>query len=425
MSVKQQQRRAARPLTQRIGARRRPRAPRGPSSDRQESGWSDAAVLDQQQTLLLAVLHRARGEVVSYDELRDAGIEYPASVVAELELSEFPLERSFGGAPGRKLGVRLDQRAPTPVDGPEDSDEATLTREPRRVAGWRAGIGLTSVAATVARRASLAGASYAAWTASKARAVAQSPRLHGIASRARAVAQSPRLHGTRDRARAVAKSPSLRGNARWIAPAVLVLVAGIVVALIAAGTGRTGHVTTEYRGSAPPSRGSRPARAPAGSVAPTTHSPSAPQSAAPPAPQSQAPASTPTPPAPQSQVPPSSANPPTPVSVASAAELESRGHAQLAAGAAPSAIPTLRQALAATGKDLAACVEPVSEACLTYAYALYDLGSALRVAGEPAAAVPILEQRLRIANQRPTVQGELQRARQEAGKHPTTASTSP
>ena len=69
MSVKQQQRRAARPLTQRIGARRRPRAPRGPSSDRQESGWSDAAVLDQQQTLLLAVLHRARGEVVSYDEL--------------------------------------------------------------------------------------------------------------------------------------------------------------------------------------------------------------------------------------------------------------------------------------------------------------------------------------------------------------------
>jgi hypothetical protein len=400
LSVKQQQRRAVRPLTQRIGARRRPRAPRGPSSDRQESGWSDAAVLDQQQTLLLAVLHRARGEVVSYDELRDAGIEYPASVVAELELSEFPLERSFGGAPGRKLGVRLDQRAPTPVDGPEDSDEATLTREPRRVAGWRAGIGLTSVAATVARRASLAGASYAAWTASKARAVAHSPRLHA----------------TRDRARAVAKSPSLRGNARWIAPAVLVLVAGIVVALIAAGNGRTGHVTTEYRGSAPPS---------AGSVAPTTHSPSAPQSAAPPAPQSQAPASTPTPPAPQSQVPPSSATPPTPVSVASAAELESRGHAQLAAGAAPSAIPTLRQALAATGKDLAACVEPASEACLTYAYALYDLGRALRVAGDAAAAVPILEQRLKIANQRPTVQGELQRARHEAGQRPTPASTSP
>ena len=401
MTVKQQQRRAARPLAGRIGARRRPRAPRGPSSEGRESGWPDAAGLDQQQTLLLAVLHRARGEVVSYDELRDAGIEYPASVVAELELSEFPLERSFGGAPGRKLGVRLDQRPPTPVDRPDDGDEATQPLPPRRAAGRRAGVGAASGAATLARRASLAGASYAAWTANRACAVARSATLRETASRARAVA----------------KSPSLRGNARWIAPALLVLVTGIAIALLAAGTGQTGRVTTEYRGSAPPSRGSRAAGAPAGSVAPTTQTQSAPKS--------QAPATTPTPPAPPAQVPPSSATPPTPVSVASAAQLESRGHALLAAGEAQSAVPTLRQALAATGKDLAACVEPVSEACLTYAYALYDLGSALRVAGEPTAAVPILEQRLRIANQRPTVQGELQRARQEAGKHPTTASTSP
>ena len=29
--------------------------------------------------------------------------------------------------------------------------------------------------------------------------------------------------------------------------------------------------------------------------------------------------------------------------------------------------------------------------CLTYAYALYDLGRALRLSGDPAAAVPILE----------------------------------
>ena len=408
MTVKQQQRRAARPLAGRIGARRRPGRPRGASPDRQESGWPDVAGLDQQQTMLLAVLHRAGGEVVSYDELRDAGIEYPASVVAELELSEFPLERSFGGAPGRKLGVRLDQRATTPADPPEDGDEATRTLAPRRVAGRRAGVGLASAAATIARRASLAGASYAASTANTARAVARSAIARASASRARAVAQSP----------------SLGVNARWVAPALLVLVIGIAVALIAAGTGRTGRVTTEYRGSAPPSRGSRAAGAPAGSVAPATHAPPASTTQAA-APKSQAPAATSTPPAPPAQVPPSSATPPTPVSVASAAQLESRGHALLAAGQAQSAIPTLRQALAATGKDPAACVEPASEACLTYAYALYDLGRALRVAGEPAAAVPILEQRLTIANQRPTVQEELQRARQEAGKGPTTASPRP
>ena len=29
--------------------------------------------------------------------------------------------------------------------------------------------------------------------------------------------------------------------------------------------------------------------------------------------------------------------------------------------------------------------------CLTYAYALYDLGRALRLSGDPTAAVPILE----------------------------------
>ena len=54
-------------------------------------------------------------------------------------------------------------------------------------------------------------------------------------------------------------------------------------------------------------------------------------------------------------------------------------------------MPILKRAMAATGEDVSACVEPDSTMCLTYAYALYDLGRALRLSGDPAAAVPILE----------------------------------
>jgi serine/threonine-protein kinase len=52
---------------------------------------------------------------------------------------------------------------------------------------------------------------------------------------------------------------------------------------------------------------------------------------------------------------------------------------------------------------------------LTYAYALFDLGHALRVSGHPDQAIPILEQRLKINNQRGVVKQELQKAKQEAG----------
>jgi serine/threonine-protein kinase len=53
---------------------------------------------------------------------------------------------------------------------------------------------------------------------------------------------------------------------------------------------------------------------------------------------------------------------------------------------------------------------------LEYAYALFDLGHALRLAGHPTDAIPILEQRLQIDNQRPVVQAELSKARAEAKK---------
>lgn len=75
------------------------------------------------------------------------------------------------------------------------------------------------------------------------------------------------------------------------------------------------------------------------------------------------------------------------------------------AGSYPAAITTLHQALAVA-----------SAGSLTYAYALYDLGRSLVLSGNPKAAVPVLEQRLKIPNQTPVVQQLLDQALRESGQ---------
>jgi tetratricopeptide (TPR) repeat protein len=79
----------------------------------------------------------------------------------------------------------------------------------------------------------------------------------------------------------------------------------------------------------------------------------------------------------------------------------------LEAGNYSAAIPVLRQAVA-----------HASPGSLTYAYALFDLGRSLRLAGDPQAAIPILQQRLAIPNQTGVVRNELQLAMQAAGEKP-------
>ena len=51
---------------------------------------------------------------------------------------------------------------------------------------------------------------------------------------------------------------------------------------------------------------------------------------------------------------------------------------------------------------------------LTYAYALFNLGNALRLSGHPEEAIPVLERRLEIPNQSSVVRSELTAAREEA-----------
>jgi Flp pilus assembly protein TadD len=104
--------------------------------------------------------------------------------------------------------------------------------------------------------------------------------------------------------------------------------------------------------------------------------------------------------------------PATPVSPSRASALEARGHNVLAAGQYATAVRILERAVAATGEHLSSCLEPTTENCLTYAYALFDLGRALLLSGHHSSAVAVLERRLQIDNQRPEVAAQLALARQ-------------
>ncbi len=86
-------------------------------------------------------------------------------------------------------------------------------------------------------------------------------------------------------------------------------------------------------------------------------------------------------------------------------ELQARGHELLADGNLAAAIPVLRQAVGAA--------PPGS---LAYAYALFDLGRSLRLAGDPKAAVTVLWQRLQIPNQTGIVRAELELALRALGQ---------
>jgi serine/threonine-protein kinase len=87
-------------------------------------------------------------------------------------------------------------------------------------------------------------------------------------------------------------------------------------------------------------------------------------------------------------------------------ELNDQGKALIDSGQYEQAIPVLQRAVDAF---------PSGSTDINYAYALYNLGNALRLAGRPQEAIPILEQRIRIPNQQGAVSQELELAQQQAG----------
>jgi serine/threonine protein kinase len=105
--------------------------------------------------------------------------------------------------------------------------------------------------------------------------------------------------------------------------------------------------------------------------------------------------------------PPAEAGAPTPASDPSTAgaQLNDEGYSLIQQGRYDEAIPVLRRAVESF---------PEGTTDLNFAYALFNLGHALRMAGDPQAAIPILEQRLEIPDQTETVQAELDAARAAA-----------
>jgi eukaryotic-like serine/threonine-protein kinase len=85
--------------------------------------------------------------------------------------------------------------------------------------------------------------------------------------------------------------------------------------------------------------------------------------------------------------------------------LNLEGFELIQAGDYERAIPVLEEAIRAF---------PPGTEDLDYAYALFNLGNALRLSGRPGEAIPILERRLAIPNQTAVVRRELAAARSEA-----------
>jgi hypothetical protein len=346
---------------------------------------------DEQQALVLSALRSASGEPVSFSALRAAGVEFPASIVSELELSGVAIERCRI-AGGREPGVRLAP-AVEPVLADPGLAEPGLA-EPAAAAEPAAG-------ATPSRREFAVAKPPPAATPSRHKpAVAKpppaaAPSRHKPAVPKPAPAAAPSPVDDWSSVRRYRASPreglllAILRPRRLLAPVALVVAIAAIVAIVltatglGAGGGRARTTVAQRQRSTP------------SVTATTTHTATGTQTAV-------------------ATTQPASGPPATPVSLTLASQLESQGHDLVTSGQYMTAVPVLKRALAATGEHVSACVDPDSTMCLTYAYALYDLGRALRLSGNAAAAVPILERRLQIDNQRPIVLAELQLARQGA-----------
>jgi eukaryotic-like serine/threonine-protein kinase len=182
---------------------------------------------------------------------------------------------------------------------------------------------------------------------------------------------------------------SRRGLPRWIPVALLVaalLVAAGAIAALSSGGGDKGTAAIEQTTKTTAKHKKKTSK-----------------------PKSTSTATTPTTAATTTQQPTTSQTTPStttqaPVSGGSPSQMQAEAHNLINQGQYAKAIQLDRQVVAQG-----------SGSGLTYAYALYDLGHALRVSGHPDQAIPILEQRLKINNQRDVVQAELNKAKAEAG----------
>jgi serine/threonine protein kinase len=87
--------------------------------------------------------------------------------------------------------------------------------------------------------------------------------------------------------------------------------------------------------------------------------------------------------------------------------LNEEGFTLIQAGEYEAAVPVLEEAVGSF---------PEGTSDVVYAYALFNLGNALRLSGQPEEAIPVLERRLKIPNQEAEVREELEAAYAAAGE---------
>jgi serine/threonine protein kinase len=194
-----------------------------------------------------------------------------------------------------------------------------------------------------------------------------------------------------------------RARRRWpglAAIAALAVVAGAAIAIAAGsgGKGDGGATTTRHTtASKSKSKSQSKAQAPAKSQA-TTQAPA----------QSQATTQAPT----QTTQP---ATPPAPAQAKSddPVALNDQGFALIGQGKPNDAVAPLQRSVEAFRAQR-------RKGDIGYAYALYNLGNALRLSGRPADAIPFLQERLQVSNyKRGIVEKELKTAQQQAGQKPS------
>ncbi len=331
----------------------------------------------------------ARGMAKRPSERYPTSEEFADAIEAALSLSS-----------GRAAARTRATRAMRPIPAASGPRTGPSRRRPTLSAAGAAAMAAGAEAASAADAAHAAPSADSAPLAHDAPAAAHAPRASGPSDAEPPVTPPPSF---------VAEEPptgpppppgkpprSRRTPARALALAALAAAAvGVGVAAGAGHHGSSSHQNTslQARGPAVPDKPAKHA---------PKHQPARPHPKPKPKPKPK-PAPTTTATTTQPQVTATSVAQTTPPPTAET--LDARGHELMLSGAYTEAIPVLRQAMAAA-----------SPSSLTYAYALYDLGRSLRLAGDPKAAVSVLYQRLKIPNQTETVRLELQQALRALGQ---------
>jgi tetratricopeptide (TPR) repeat protein/predicted Ser/Thr protein kinase len=238
------------------------------------------------------------------------------------------------------------------------------------------------------RRRGAAVAAGGAAAAGAAARVASAPRTGPAGVRRENKPSMPPTAPPRSRARAGRRRPNFAAVAL-----ALVFVALAIAAVVGAVTSGGDEERASSGADTTPREPAKKKQQEAKEEPKATEQPKAEESAAPAAP------------APAEEQPAPVEEEPAPAEGASGAELNAQGFDLMNQGRYADAIPILQQAVESF---------PAGTSDLNYAYALFNLGKSLRLAGRADEAVPILEQRLEIPNQTETVRQELELARQQA-----------